>query len=122
MELKIVEFFAAKMLKNHGFQEECNYAYKTNNTLISDKKKNHNKETNKFSAPTQALVCKWLREKHNIFLSITFEMDTWELYINNGINKTSFSPEETTYSSYEEAERIGIQQGIKLLNLRNQKL
>lgn len=124
MELQLVEFYAAKMLKKHGFSEMCEWAYDARNAklIFHKKKENHNKDHNKISAPTQALVCKWLRDRHNIFISIMFELDTWELYIDNGINKGSFSPEEASYDSFEEAEKVGIQQGIKILNLKLQKL
>ena len=71
-------------------------------------------------APTQSLLQRWLREKHNIFLNLYFESILHYHYVNivrwneigirvkNKINHFEFN-------SYEEALEIGLQKALKLI-------
>jgi len=80
-----VSFETAKLLKEKGFDSECDYLYVDGNivraqggkcnwnsgeTLFTDYK-------NECSAPTLQMAMKWLREAHNIIISIfpTIETD-----------------------------------------------
>lgn len=62
-----VSFETAKLLKEKGFIEKCNGSYYgskyviTNNNVFCDEQ---------ILRPTQALVLKWLRIKHNISIEV----------------------------------------------------
>ena len=73
-----VSFKAAKLLKEKGFDLECDYLYvdgeirraqgyacnwNSGETILSD-------YVNECSAPTLQMVMKWLREKHNIYVEV----------------------------------------------------
>ena len=75
-----VSFEVAKLLKEKGFDTECDYLYvngklvkaqgfacnwNNGETLFTDYK-------NECSAPTLQMAMKWLREVHKIFLNINF--------------------------------------------------
>lgn len=81
IEEDYVSFETAKLLKEKGFDAECDYfyvdgelvraqgcAYNWNKgeTLFTDYK-------NECSAPTFQLVMKWLREVHHIFIDIDYD-------------------------------------------------
>ena len=55
----LVSFAAAILAKEKGFNEPCSHRYNVGATS----------ELNDLLAPTQSLLQRWLREKHNIFAS-----------------------------------------------------
>lgn len=78
-----ISFETAKLLKEKGFDAECDYLYvdgklvraqgcacnwNDGETLFADYK-------NEFSAPTIQMAMKWLREKHKITIGILFKED-----------------------------------------------
>lgn len=125
MEEQQISFETAKLAKKNGFNVECHYFYCKNKICNYTSKPYHYGYTinanmkNDFgygktwSAPTQSLLQKWLREKHNIIISINY---------NHQINKYCATYEETYfyefeyewYNTYEEALEIGLQNALKL--------
>lgn len=88
-----VSFESAKLLKEKGFDAECDYFYvdgqlvraqggacnwNSGETLFTDYK-------NECSAPTLQMAMKWLREKHKITIDILFKEDRiyYEIHYNN---------------------------------------
>ena len=70
-----------------------------------------------FSAPTQSLLQKWLREVHNIYVEISFNQkyeNTRFGYIVR-TQSTCFHTRDFSYKTYEEALEIGLQEGLKLI-------
>jgi len=76
-----VSFETAKMLKEKGFDEKCfQYWHEEDKELIHSQSMHplQNISNPCFfgpSAPTLQMAMKWLREVHNIFISITYEND-----------------------------------------------
>ena len=64
-------------------------------------------------APTQSLLAKWLREKHNIHLiaykNINIDGYDWCYITTDGITNIN------SYKTYEEAYEIGLQEALKLI-------
>ena len=88
-----ISFETAKLLKEKGFDAECDYLYvdgklvraqgcacnwNDGETLFADYK-------NECSAPTIQMTMKWLREKHKITIGILFKEDRiyYEIHRNN---------------------------------------
>lgn len=72
-----VKFETAQLLKEKGFDWECTSywcVFPNGDTVHTDvgNLANHNgNESNKFiSRPTQQMACKWLREEHNILVTV----------------------------------------------------
>ena len=65
------------------------------------------------SAPTQSLLAKWLREKHNIHLiaykNINIDGYDWCYITTDGITNIN------SYKTYEEALEAGLQEALKLI-------
>lgn len=106
-----VSFETAKLLKEKGFDSECDYLYVNGDIVRAQGGKcNWNKgETiftdykNECSAPTLQMAMKWLREVHNIAIETEWE-HLWYAYIKPMTSK----PSEQDYyqcesSKYEEA-------------------
>ena len=80
-----------------------------------------------FSAPTQSLLAKWLREVHDIDIFInkdsTFNKGTYCIFIYDNIKDIPrLRPLDNDvfsgYSTYEEAFEIGLQEGLKLIKTK----
>ena len=66
-----VSFEVAKLLKEKGFDCNCDMYYTSTGFVeYTQLKFNHNELKSRYSKPTHQLVLKWLREVHNIFISI----------------------------------------------------
>jgi hypothetical protein len=95
---------------------------------IRDIRFNYNGEY--YSAPTQALLQKWLREKHKLLVEVNFrafgvssgngyfymvERKNKDKNMNNYIGKTIFDG----FKTYEEALEAGLQEGLKIIINKN---
>lgn len=114
MEEQIVSFETAKLAKQMGFNEWCYYYYDFNGKIDSN---NSSITTNaKYcSAPTQSLLEKWLREKHNLFISVWFNDLTgkWWVDIYELPTMKIFYDSEIEFKTYEEALERGLQEALK---------
>lgn len=83
MKEQLIEFSTAKLAKEKGFDVPCKHRFFIGNGDLEEQvthdrkslrvlevsmKHFRNTEINYFLRPTQSLLQKWLREKHNIFL------------------------------------------------------
>lgn len=66
---EIVTYEVAKLAKEKGFDENCSYVYNNDRVLLGGKGVRcwHKVE---FTAPTQSLLQRWLREEKNIHIEI----------------------------------------------------
>lgn len=108
MEDTRITFETAKLAKEKGFEFRVVWGY-----ILGFK---DDSERDKY-LPTQSLLSKWLREKHNIDINIiTKHKDLGKFYggfidTNNKINKSIGS----NYKTYEEALEAGLQEALKLI-------
>lgn len=118
MKEEIIKFTTAKLAKEKGFDVPTTMYWYTGNTGTNiDSLEtcngfyNHNFENLSFSAPTQALLQRWLREDHEIIISIMFELESYECYIDNGFHEGS-SGIGDTFETYEEALEDGLKEAL----------
>jgi uncharacterized protein YihD (DUF1040 family) len=87
MKDELVSFKVAELAKEKGFNIECNALYRTPiiyGINVFDNSKNFNpveKQTDYndwFSAPTQSLLQRWLREVHKLFINIAIFKESEE--------------------------------------------
>ena len=125
MEDTRVTFETAKLAKEKGFPQEPNklkipyYNYKgefkgdVKDWLRKYLRKEDTSDVESVSAPTQSLLAKWLREKHNIHLiaykNINIDGYDWCYITTDGITNIN------SYKTYEEAYEIGLQEALKLI-------
>lgn len=144
MKEELVSFETAKLLKEKGFDKVwCNYMYcigyntisEDNELLECDWRNNVKGQFHLALAPAQSLAQKWLREKHNIDISIipnyahyknggltgqkTYRLGIY--YAENGLIDCFFirPPDDKDlfieYNIYEEALEEGLKQGLMLI-------
>ena len=65
-----VSFETAKLLKEKGFDEYCPESYFKMDKTLKKSGFSEWEKVNEVKAPTQSLAMKWLREVHNIDISI----------------------------------------------------
>ena len=137
MEDTRITFETAKLAKEKGFKEKVIYYYHLHddledpilinevNILLKNYKTPYEVRRDwntistelgyveNFSAPTQSLLSKWLREKHNIHLiaykNINIDGYDWCYITTDGITNIN------SYKTYEEAYEIGLQEALKLI-------
>lgn len=118
MELQTVNKEIALKLKDLGFDWKVDSYYAnltmfTNDLHKSDYTHNWNdKTTIKISVPTQALICKWLRDVHNIIVLPLYRVidNKYLKYI-----KGEMINEKNSFNTYEQAEEAGIIEALKLI-------
>lgn len=125
----IVSFATAKLAKQAGFWYDGNTNDWLSTTLPyhDDGRRpiDFNYEGELWSAPTQALLQKWLREKHQVLVEANyrkFAIRDGDGYfytcgskkyhsVNSYFGKNVFQP----FDTYEEALEVGLQQGLKIV-------
>lgn len=137
MEEQLISLETAKLAKEKGFNIPIYYHYSENpiNDLIllaepDDPQsgqgwvlENYNKKGyifNKWSAPTQSLLQKWLRDNYTIHIAIYPLVNKgWCGDIrefNGSFYITNISNEFEAYNTYEQALEEGLQEALKLIN------
>lgn len=145
MEDTRITFETAKLAKEKGFKEKVIYYYHLHDNLrnpilineIDILLKNYKTPyevrrdwntistefgyVENFSAPTQSLLSKWLREKHNIHIEISNnnynKLLNWSFDLHKlpvGIIQM-WERGDSTYNTYEEALEVGLQEALKLI-------
>ena len=136
MKEQLINFETAKLAKEKGFNVETLHFYCKNRTCDYIKtpykysfEVNANQETLingeidnfgygiTWSAPTQSLLQKWLREVHKMFVTVNAKgvIDEIVWYNNVTIRTKKDHKFENYHKTYEEALGIGLYQALKLI-------
>lgn len=133
MSEELIKFETAKLAKEKGFNEPCLNYYGYNISVKDEIDKinicttTNKKESNSFykseacSAPTQSLLQKWLRDKHNIEVEPyrTVKCTTGEKYGCQGEKWIDDESSEDLFNiykdTYEEALETGLFEALKLI-------
>ena len=126
MTEELVTLETAKVLKEKGFKEDIFTFYELDcvegDMILSetyDYSDNFNKKDDCFSAPSQYLAQKWLRETKNLHIEISYMYENYWIYDiltipNHDLVGLSDRP-IIHYKSYEEALEAGLQEALKLI-------
>ena len=118
MQEQLISFETAKLAKEKGFILPCHYWYNFKGLLCGRFEREHHPANGNFpsySAPTQSLLQKWLREIHGIHIAILPKMlpsNQVTYYSFKGKLKKNF---ENLYNTYEEALEVGLLEALKLI-------
>ena len=121
MKEQLISFETAKLAKEKGFTYAYEFYDKEGNiedfgmvggwTDCCDEN---------YAAPTQSLLAKWLREEHNLHITINVGLphNRFIMYYSNVIkfgkhHKSKYR--SVFYKTYEEAYEIGLQEALKLI-------
>ena len=125
MKEQLISFETAKLAKEKGFYEPCFYYF----SLEGDEKefiedgyyfKSLGENGRLILRPTQSLLQKWLREVHNIDITILIRgISDYDVVVHKDRNlkfeKTIFITYENKKIVYEEALEIALKQSLKLI-------
>ena len=140
MKEQVISFKTAKLAKEKGFNWECFGLYYLKhpeeeiNVLTYDKHPlglNPHKygfcdwnsddflfkdEIKRISAPTQSLLQKWLRDKHNLHITIfSSSQESWMFRITKPHQQLKDGIYGEDFYTYEEALESGLQETLKLI-------
>jgi hypothetical protein len=131
MKEKLVNFETAKLAKEKGFTiSDCEYKYMLRGSGDGyDIMRNNifHLQTLGYPAPTQSLLQKWLREVHNLYVwsfpennGETFGWEIDESYKDKykELPEGDYDLMEYNYNTYEEALEVGLQEALKLIELK----
>ena len=111
MEEQLISFETAKLAKEKGFEKLCNFSYDEDEIITANCEQAYN-----FVAPTQSLLQKWLREKHNFHICIWFNSLTGKYRIDSPIDELDILFEKLNeFKTYEEALEYGLFEILKLI-------
>jgi hypothetical protein len=122
MKDQLVSFKVAQLAKEKGFACDCLNYWGINTEMnlepelqasFSRHASNYNHDINKgqaISAPTQSLLQRWLRDAHDIIITISFGF-TYNIY-DKQWNRLA---EVSHCKSYEEALEKGLEEALKLI-------
>jgi len=121
---QLISFETAKLAKEKGFNEECdwNYCIETYDFPTGL----HVVEGNIYRfrlgvirnacAPTQSLLQKWLRDEHKIHITIySSSQESWMFRITKPHQKLLEGLYAEDFETYEEALEEGLQEALKLI-------
>ena len=112
MKEQLITFETAKLAKEKGYSKlHCEVAYKAaDKQLYGDRG-----DYTDYPAPIQSLLQKWLREEHNIHITITsISQESWQYHITKPGQRLGDNYEEDFYT-YEESLESGLHQALKLI-------
>lgn len=124
MKEQVISFETAKLAKKKGFDLEVQYTYADDegNADFFDDWENWNSYENNYSAPTQSLLQRWLREEHALHIVIIPTICgywTYKIVMTNDSPNVEQPPYEEVhnidYQTYEQALETALQEALKLI-------
>ena len=124
MEEQIISFETAKLAKEKGFGGKgltTANGYFRGETLciIPCNNKSDFCAQNEYSAPTQSLLQKWLREVHKLIVIVAYQYEhdstPYSYWIYKENNSLPLNPWINDLNIYEEALELGLQEALKLI-------
>lgn len=142
MKEQLISFETAKLAKEKGFNIRTDFKFDRNNGIDRTPSLKYQimnginiliKPSPFTFAPNQSLLQKWLREVHNIYVEsyhdLTSDGKRIQFYtswgflqskdINGNQNVNGWYDEYEDWKTYEEALERGLQEGLKLINTKN---
>lgn len=129
MQEELIKFQTAKLAKERGFNENCDWIYFLPHPELAKQEgeqenvwipiPNSSSLINGIKKPTQTLLSKWLREVHKIDVIVhrSFSMEYSYHYciIKECDYENEIQQEVTPNRKYEEALEFGLLEGLKLI-------
>ena len=118
-----VSFETAKLTKEKGFDERCNYVYDKNKTLQMIRNQSYEEfdKRDKYSilCPTQSLLARWLREKYDLSVEVLSTASGFAWCVckaHDGTCIVSFEDyDEDIPDNYETSMEIALQKALKFI-------
>ena len=124
MEEQLISFETAKLAKEKGFggkELTTLNGYFRGGILCSIPCNNKSDfcHEDEFSAPTQSLLQKWLREKHHLIIIVAYQYEhdstPYSYWIYKEFQSLPINQWVNDLNTYEEALEVGLQEALKLI-------
>ena len=116
MKEQLISFETAKLAKEKGFNIECSRSWIVSGSGLIHLNNDHiyYAKSKNYKAPTQSLLQKWLREKHDIHIETEYK---WEYnhYVFHIGRVGKIVRGLKGFKTYEEALEKGLQEALKLI-------
>lgn len=126
MEEQLISFKTAKLAKEKGFYFLTLWSYWMDNKklIITDMTPDYQfpeevekyKKWERYMAPTQSLLQKWLREECEIFVAVRIPENGTYKYQSSVLSGPSWYNSDY-YNTYEEALEAGLKEALKLIKI-----
>ena len=119
MEEKLISLKTAKLAKEKGFDIECTFFFNAGSgwKLQEDNILRQCSDEAIIECPTQSLLQKWIRDIHEIDITVSLVGNGYGFYIHN---KRQYTNKGESYgisgNTYEEALEQGLFQALNLIN------
>ena len=129
MKDEIIKFETAKLAKENGYLKingwmgfVDKFYHPRTKTLLSMGRTGKTPFNDLIYAPTQSLLQRWLREKHDIFVTVSipysefgkYSSEVWENNLEDGVKILAIDG-MTVFTSYEESLEEGLLEALKLI-------
>ena len=123
IEEQYVSFETAKLAKEKGFDERCNYVYDKNKTLQMIRNQSYEEfdKRDKYSilCPTQSLLARWLREEYDLSVEVGSTPYGYTWCVCKAHNGTYIISDEDydeyIPDNYEASKEIALQKALELI-------
>lgn len=120
MEEKLVSRGTAKLLKEKGFDIKCLWWYDLSTNKLSCFENSYRYQQRQLekeiNTPTQSLAQKWLREKHQLHITIfSSSQESWMYRITKPHQKLEEGLYGEDFYTYEECLEKGLIEALKLI-------
>ena len=116
MEETLIGFETAKLAKQKGFSIHCRSYYVNDTQICENEDFPYNSWSNNLFAPTQSLLQRWLREKYNVIVLVSYTKENDYPYMDCIIDLKQTNRLTSGFrKNYEEALERGLQKALKLI-------
>jgi hypothetical protein len=105
----------AILAKEKGFNNGCSYLwgeYEEYEGMHHTDNYNQMNDAKQFSAPTQSLLQRWLRETHKIHIGIDYDNNGWAFFFLTDLSHSNNISWSKDYETYELALEAGLQKAL----------
>ena len=118
-----INFETAKLAREKGFNWSSDFYYNEKKEIYGTKMGMHGNPNayGFYSAPSQSVLQKWIREKHGLYIWLKPSndvLDRWSVYIDDGLGH-HYLTDYLYVDGYEAALEDGLQESLKLIKTNN---
>jgi hypothetical protein len=125
MKEKLIGFKTAKLAHEKGFSNEIMFAININSEYFAMngtyRNWNDTKYPNLLSAPSHAILCRWLRERHKIYVDTQTQIIRgkliFKIIVLSGLSLSEVIELDDNFDDYDEAFEAGLAYGLNLIKI-----
>ncbi len=115
MEEQLISLETAKLSKEKGFNEYCEYSYEGSSLHKVSRLWKNSEDDTEYAVPNQSFLQKWLRETHEIYIFVVASFNSSNMKFSYYIckNGKDINSDGSDSLTYEEALEIALLECLK---------